>query len=155
MSAKNNQIQNKMIRLFPKTDGQKLAGLEKFIHSKYPFIAVHVEPHMMFTKGEDELVSWETTLTREQVEKYNTHPPDMILEVGDEDILIFELDGPIHDKKTEKTDKRNKLYELNDIPYIVINETDLKFELGLAKSAPLTQDQINEAFAQKMTNLSL
>lgn len=154
MSAKGNQIRDKMIRLFPKTDGQKLAGLEHFLHQKYPTWDVHIEPFMIFKKGEDEFVEWNNELTIDQVQTFDPHPPDILI-IREGGMLVLELDGPIHDKKTEKTDKRNKRYELNDIPYIVVNETDLKFELGLAKSAPLTQDQINEAYAAKITNLSL
>ncbi len=154
MPDKNTQMRNQKIRQFPKTDRQKLAGLEIFLHKKFPECEVVLEPYMMFSKGEDEYCGWESALTRSQVSEYKIHPPDVLLflNVG---MIILELDGPIHDIKTWKTSERNRIFGLNDLVYRVVNERDLKEELGIAKSALLTQDQINEAFYQKIVNLSL
>ena len=68
-------------------------------------------------------------------------------------MIILELDGKIHDIKTEKTDKRNKRCELNNIPYIVVNEADLRVKLDIPKTRPLTQDQINNAFHAQLIKL--
>lgn len=156
MGNSGNQIRNKMIQGNPKTDGQKLAGLEKFLHRMYPDCSVIVEPHLIFTKGEDEFQSWESYLDQETVEKFNTHPADLLLRLPAGNFIVLELDGPIHDtKRTEKTAKRNKLYELNNIPYVVVNEADLKFELQMPKTRPLTQDQINDAFYEKINKISI
>ena len=75
MNNKFNQVKNHKINQNPKTDGEKLAGLEKFIHKIMPYWSVIVEPFILFTKGEDEFVSWETFLTQSMVEKYLIHPP--------------------------------------------------------------------------------
>jgi len=149
MNNSGNQIKAKMIQSYPKTDFQKLAGLETFIHHQYPDISVKVEPFMLFSKGEDEYIKWGYTLSQDEVERYLVHPPDMLLFRGDCKIA-FELDGKIHDIKTEKTDKRNRRYELNRIKYIVINEADLKYKLGIPKSRPLTQEQINQEFKERL-----
>ena len=100
---------------------------------------------MIFTKGEDEFKGFEIELDKQMVESYTIHPPDIVINHGNKQI-IFELDGSIHDKKTEKTADRNRLYELNDLDYIVINERDLKHKLGIPKSRLLTQEQINQEF---------
>lgn len=120
----------------------------------FPEWQVWIEPFMIFTKGEDEFVDCLESLDEEQVKTHTIHPPDIWIIREDGKSLILELDGPIHDtKRTEKTAKRNKLFELNDLDYIVVNEQDLKFELGLAKSADLTQDQINAAFVGQIKQL--
>ena len=152
MTNKGNQIRSKMINSYPKTDYQKLAGLEIHIHHKYPEISVKVEPFILFSKGEDEYIKWGYTLSKDEVENYDVHPPDMLLFRGDGKIA-FELDGAIHDIKTEKTDKRNKRYDLNRIPYIMINEAELKLKLGIPKSRPLTQQQINTEFDERLALL--
>jgi len=152
VNNKFNQVKNHKINQNPKTDGEKLAGLEKFIHKIMPYWSVIVEPFILFTKGEDEFVSWETFLTQSMVEKYLIHPPDLLL-IDNGKMIILELDGKIHDIKTEKTDKRNKRCELNNIPYIVVNEADLRVKLDIPKTRPLTQDQINNAFHAQLIKL--
>ncbi len=149
MSAKGNQIRNKMIQAHPKTDRQKLAGLETFLHKKFPECSVELEPYMMFSKGEDEYIGWKSELTRDEVSKYKIHPPDVLLFLN-AGMIILELDGPVHDIKTMKTSGRNILFELNDLVYRVVNESNLKDKLGIAKSSLLTQDQINEAFYEEI-----
>lgn len=145
MNNSGNQIRNKMIQSNPKTDRAKLAGLEIFLHQKFPNCSVVLEPYMMFSKGEDEYMGWGCELDQRQVRKCKIHPPDVLLFLNT-GMIILELDGPIHDIKTWKTTERNRIYELNDLVYRVVNERDLKEKLGIAKSASLTQDQINEAF---------
>jgi len=149
MTNKNTQIKNKMIRSHPTTDKAKLAGLEIFIHKEYPKIVVMLERFVLFTKGEDQYHIIQGFLTKQDVIGYNINNPDMILIIRN-NILIFELDGKIHDIKTEKTAKRNKRYELNNIPYIVINEEELKLKLGVKH---LTQNDINWEFKERFDAL--
>lgn len=154
-SNKNNQMRNRMISQYPKTDREKLAGLERFIHKEYPEWEVFLEPYFLFSKGEDEFIhAWPNYVTEEQIAgNYNINHPDLYL-INDQKVLVMELDGPIHDIKTEKTDKRNKRYELNNIPYIVINESELKLKLAIPKSNKLTQDQINNEFKERFDNMT-
>lgn len=155
VSQAGNQIRDKIIKSYPKTDGQKLAGLEKFLRHKYPDWIIKIEPYLLFTKGEDEYLCCFSFLTEGQVKRHTVHHPDIHIVRGGKPVLILELDGPWHDKHVEATCRRNKRYEDNLFDLIVINETDLKFELDLKISARLTQDQINEAFQAKISNLSL
>ena len=78
---------------------------------------------------------------------------DILLVDEHSNLIVFELDGPIHDKYTEKTFKRNMRYELNKLLYIVINEEDLKYELGIKNSNKLTQNDINAEFMKRMETL--
>ncbi len=152
MNNSGNQIRNKKILENPKTDRQKLVGIRAMIQSKHPTISVTLEPFMLFSKGEDEYQGWHNDLYQEQVEKYIVHPPDIVLRFSykhQSREIFFELDGEIHNIKTEKTGKRNKRYELNSLEYFVINEADLKLKLGMPKTRPLTQAQINNEFELK------
>jgi len=150
MVNKNTQIRNKMIKQYPKTDREKLAGLERHIHEKHPIYLVAMEPYLIFTKGEDKFIKLSSELNEWTVQHRHVHHCDLFLiHSTNSRQLVIELDGSIHDIKTEKTDKRNARYELNNIPYIVINESELKEKLGVPKSRPLTQDQINEEFDEK------
>ena len=144
MNNSNNQIRNKLIKQYPKTDRQKLVGIRDMIGSKYPPVSVTLEPFMLFTKGEDEYQGWHNDLRKDQVEEFIVHPPDLVLRFSykhQSREIFFELDGPIHDIKTKKTSERNRRYELNSLEYFVINETDLKFKLEIPKTRPLTQEQ--------------
>ncbi len=153
MGNAGNQIRNKMINSHPKTDRAKLVGLRKFLRDEIPGVIVHLEPHMMFTKGEDQFVGWDDSLTEEEVKTYTTHPPDVILYLPDGEMMVLELDGAIHDEKVEKTRKRDLRCILNNILFVVVNESDLKFELGIAKSALLPQEEINKAFLEKINQI--
>ena len=152
MNNSGNQIRNKKILENPKTDRQKLVGIRTMIESKYPTISVTLEPFMLFTKGEDEYQGWHNDLREDQVKEFLVHPPDLVLRFSykhQSREIFFELDGEIHDIKTEKTLKRNRRYELNSLEYFVINEADLKLKLDMPKTRPLTQEQINDEFELK------
>lgn len=151
MPNKNTQIRNKMIKSYPNSDRGKLAELETFLHEQFPECTVFLEPWLLFTKGEDEYIGWNKWLVRKDVERYNTWHPDILLFLNF-GMIILELDGAIHDIKVEKTKKRNRIYEANDLSYIVINETNLKHTLGMAKSAKLSQNNINQAFLEELKN---
>jgi len=154
MPDKNTQMRNQKIKQFPKTDEAKLGGLETFLHKNFGDWAIFKEPYMLFTKGEDEHVGTYLSLDEHQVKTYKIHHPDFWMKRS-EHRIVLELDGDWHDKYVEKTNDRNRRYKLNYIPCVVVNETNLKFELNLPISAKLSQDQINEAFHQKIVNLSL
>lgn len=151
MSNRNNQIRNKIIQSLPKTDDAKIGGLERFLHKKFPRCVTMLEPYMKFTKGEDEYIGFADSLTSWDVLKYKILHPDVIMILNNK-MMVLELDGEIHDIKVEKTQMRNQLYESNKIDYVVVNEAELKMELGVTKSALLSQDQINEAFLKKINS---
>ena len=152
MNNSNNQIRNKKILENPKTDRQKLTGIQSMISIKYPAMSATLEPFMLFTKGEDEYQGWHNDLYKEQVEQFLVHPPDIVLRFSykhQSREIFFELDGEIHNIKTEKTAARNRRYELNNLEYFVINEAELKLKLGMPKTRGLTQEQINDEFELK------
>lgn len=146
---KGNQIKAKMIKSFPKSDGEKLAGLERFLHRKFIGCSTLLEPYLKFTKGENGYEGFNNELSHMEVTQFKIQHPDVLMFL-DNEMVILELDGSWHDKHVEQTEARNKIYELNDLKYIVVNETDLKHKLGIAKSALLTQDQINDEFYKKI-----
>jgi len=152
LNNSGNQIRNKKIREYPKTDREKLARLEILMHKEFPEITVMIEPFMLFTKGEEAYRGFRSTLDQETVEKYLVHPPDLLL-LKKNTPIAFELDGRIHDMKTQKTYERNERYKRNNITFFVINEADLKFKLKMPKTRPLTQEQINNEFRKKLKDL--
>jgi len=155
MNNSGNQIKKKIIASYPNTDKAKLAGLERFIHKEFPNIRILLEPYLVFSKGEDSFLGWSLDIYGSQ-KHIQIHHPDMLLMSKDAlSLTIFELDGEIHDIKTEKTLQRNKRYELNHLRYIVINEADLKFKLGLKKSKKLSQTQINTELKTQLEKLEI
>lgn len=138
-------MKNYMIRQNALTDAAKLAGLERFIHKEYPFIGFMAQPYLCFEKGEDRFLGWYDSLNREQVKKYRVAHPDGLLVslVCPANYAVLELDGKIHHIKTKGTEERNKLYKLNMIPCIRIDEENLKLRL---KVGELTQVMLNEEF---------
>lgn len=146
-----NQIKAKMIASHGKKDRPKLAAFERLIHRKFTGISVAIEPFMLFSKGENEYLGTKYTLDETETKRNIIHPPDMILYVKGK-MVVFELDGSIHDtKRIEKTNARNKMYEVNEIEYIVINEAELLIKLGMNPDKDkLTQDQLDEEFTLRI-----
>jgi len=144
----NNQAKARFTRQHEKTDREKHAGLERHIHEKYGASAM-LEGFMLFTKGEDEYHGMRKYVSRQEANQYNVLSFDAVM-IYQGRVISYELDGSIHDKKTAKTIKRNEKYEMNHIPYIVINEAELKLKLGIPKSRPLTQEQINSEFDERL-----
>lgn len=141
-----------MIQSHPITDVEKHASLETALRKRYPDWLIIPQAYLVFSKGEDEFQYVSRSLTQEEVENYTIHHPDFYV-VRNGRIILLELDGPIHDIKTAKTDARNEIYRLNNLTCIVVNEADLKMKLGIPKSRPLSQKQINDEFIKRLDNL--
>jgi len=150
MNNSGNQIRNFKIKQYPKTDRVKLAKLEVHYHQNYNS-HIHLEPFLLFSKeGEDTYRDWVKHLEEYHKIHYMWKRADAVFTINDRQVF-FELDGDIHDtKKSEQTSDRNERYELNNLPYIVINEAELKLKLGIPKSRPLTQEQINSEFDERL-----
>lgn len=124
-----NQIRQKIIREHGKTDEGKLIAIVNHLMKKYHGIVVKREPFFLFDKMTNKLVDKVGYCTEEQVKKYIVHPPDILIVTPKEDFVI-ELDGTWHDFHQSKDDNRDLLYELNQIQYFTINETELRMRLG-------------------------
>jgi hypothetical protein len=143
-----------MIRQYPKSDREKLEGLKKHFIRKNNDVYAELEPFLLFTNdGEDKYYGWTKQVTEYTAQQYRIRTCDMLIFTAHNTIIFFELDGGIHDIKTEKTAQRNRRYELNNIPYIVINESELKEKLGIPQSRNLTQEQINAEFDERLAKL--
>jgi len=148
-----------MISQYPKTDREKLVGIRKFIRENEIRCQIMLEPFLIFSRGEDEyqFCTDQIGSVMKQimdVKGWYFKRTDLMLFLYDTvSALIIELDGSIHEIKTERTIKRNQRYELNGIPYIVINEELLKEKLAIPNSTKLTQDQINTEFKERFDSL--
>ena len=58
--------------------------------------------------------------------RFKWRNPDLLYLHKLRGLIIIEIDGSIHDKKTDKTARRNKQYESGHIKLIVINLANLK-----------------------------
>lgn len=128
----NNQIKQKKIREHGKTDEGKLIAIVNHLMENYHGITIKREPFFLFDGMTDKLVDKVGYCTEEQVKKYIVHPPDILIITPKEDFVI-ELDGTWHDTHARKDYARNRLYDYNKIQYFTINETELRFRLGLQK----------------------
>jgi len=110
------------------SDTEQLIQIASYLRKKYK-VKVKREPYLLFS-GEGRLISVLDHVKHSDV--------DRSIEIKNPDILwfdkygmwIIEVDGAVHDRKVEKTRKRNELFIKNHIKLIVVNLADIK-ELGL------------------------
>ena len=154
MIRKHNQVRNSKIRQYAKSDDGKLAALERALHSEFPKLEILKEPYLLFrNNGEDTFVDCMTGVPRGMESMFKIQHPDMVIFKSPRDFVILELDGSIHDTKTEKTEKRNQVYETNKFEYVVVNEANLKDSLKISQNAELSDDQIAAAFLKPLKQL--
>ena len=68
-------------------------------------------------------------VTKKQRKQFEWREPDLLRVDRKYGLIIIELDGSVHDHKTERTEKRNKLFRGAGIKLIVINIANAK-EIG-------------------------
>jgi hypothetical protein len=109
------------------SDTAQLIEIKQHLKKKHKILAKR-EPYLLFR--DDKLIAILDHVKRSQV--------DGSIEIKNPDLLwmdkygtwIIEVDGAVHDRKVEKTRKRNELFISNHIKLIVVNLSDIK-ELGL------------------------
>ena len=75
--------------------------------------------------GEVRIITQSVTFNERNL--YRWRNPDLLYIHRTRGLIIIEIDGSIHDKKTAATDRRNRQYDEGHIKYIVINLRDIKF----------------------------
>ncbi len=111
-----------------KSDTEQLIQIASYLRKKYK-VNVKREPYLLFD------INGKLTNILDYV---NVGYVSSVFTIKNPDLLwldkygmwIIEVDGSVHDRKTEKTRKRNEMYLYNHIKLIVVNLSDIK-ELGL------------------------
>ena len=111
------------------SDTEQLIQIASYLRKKYK-VKVKREPYLIFGH-DDRLKSILDTVDRNQTIKdvVTIKNPDLLW-IDKYGMWIIEVDGAVHDRKVEKTIKRNELFIKNHIKLIVVNLADIK-ELGL------------------------
>lgn len=122
------------------SDTEQLIQIASYLRKKYK-VKVKREPYLVFDINTDMLIKGpvdnisQSDLRIELEEigeglvdfKVIAYPknPDLLW-IDKYGMWIIEVDGAVHDRKTEKTRKRNELFISNHIKLIVVNLADLK-----------------------------
>jgi len=61
-----------------------------------------------------------------EVNRFKWRNPDLLYLSKSRGLIVIEIDGSIHDKKTDKTTRRNKQYVAGHIKLIVINLANVR-----------------------------
>jgi len=125
LSNKYNQVKAKKIKSAGQQDHRITAEIESFLVSNN--LATLNNPYVLLDGMYGTLVDIRTWLDEETVtsKKFIIHHPDLLVQLPGK-ILIIELDGDIHIKKSQKTIDRNKDYEFAKIDFIAVPLYDLK-----------------------------
>ncbi len=123
------------------SDTEQLIAIKRYLVTKYK-LKVMREPYLLFNVN-DKLKKIKDHVTRADLNDHYPKNPDLLW-VDKYGMWILECDGAVHDRKVEKTRKRNELFINNHIKLIVVNLADIK-ELGLN-----IYDYIDEQILQRI-----
>jgi hypothetical protein len=123
-----NQFVNKKIQTeYGKTDDEELINVINILRSKFPKLRYRRDWFIMFDRLTGAYMKHAEVVTYNDAHLYKFLRPDIIVEKPGAFCLI-EIDGPIHDKKTQVTINKVEVYENAGIRYKIANKADLKQE---------------------------
>ena len=106
------------------SDTEQLIQIASYLRKKYK-VKVKREPYLLFN-ADKELISILDNVKYSDVDRsIEIKNPDLLW-IDKYGMWIIEVDGAVHNRKVEKTKKRNKLFRDNHINLIVCNLLDLK-----------------------------
>lgn len=126
-------------------DIEKIIKLKRHLITKYK-----LEPKREWYLGFDELGhldfirEWIDQQTAEEYQ-LRLRCPDLMFLHPKKGLVIIELDGAVHDRKVEKTSRRNEQYRNAGIKLIILNEQEIKFN----------KERLLDVLDWKMTKLGL
>ena len=109
------------------SDTEQLIQIASYLRQKYK-VKVKREAYLLFNIN-NKLKSVKEYVTRADLNDHHVKNPDLLW-IDKYGMWIVEVDGAVHDRKVEKTNKRNELFRSNGIKLIVVNLADCK-ELGI------------------------
>ena len=106
------------------TDTPQLIEIASYLRKRYK-VKVEREPYLLFKNGRlSKIIKYvKKKYLGDNIEIKN---PDLLW-IDKYGLWIIEVDGAVHDRKVEKTNKRNNLYLSNHIKLIVVNLAEIKF----------------------------
>jgi len=108
------------------TDTQQLIEIASYLRKKYK-VKVKREPYLIFDIEGKILPGIFDSLTEDNIRCPSIIKNPDLLWIDKYGMWIIEVDGAVHDRKVEKTEKRNRLYLSNHIKLIVVNLAEIKF----------------------------
>ena len=105
------------------SDTEQLIQIASYIRQRYK-VKVKREAYLLFNIN-NKLKSVKEYVTRTDINYNHVKNPDLLW-IDKYGMWIAEIDGAIHDRKVEKTNKRNELFRSNNIKLIVVNLADCK-----------------------------
>jgi len=122
MNKKNNQAKSYFSY---KNDDIELVEIAQFIRDITNY-RVEREWYIVFDKHIGHYLGYTSNIKIENINKIRN--PDIIIidKKTNKLLLVIEIDGGVHDKKIEDTERRNKDYELAGIPLAVINKLEIE-----------------------------
>ena len=105
------------------SDTEQLIQIASYLRQKYK-VKVKREAYLLFNIN-NKLKSVKEYVTKADLNDNHVKNPDLLW-IDKYGMWIAEIDGAVHDRKVEKTNKRNELFRSNNIKLIVVNLADCK-----------------------------
>jgi hypothetical protein len=105
------------------SDTEQLIQIASYIRQRYK-VKVKREAYLLFNIN-NKLKSVKEYVTRADLNDHHVKNHDLLW-IDKYGMWIAEIDGAVHDRKVEKTNKRNELFRSNNIKLIVVNLADCK-----------------------------
>ena len=107
------------------SDTSQLISIVNYIRKRW-HLQFKREWYVGFDKRTGQVRRIVESVTRSERADYWWRNPDLLYIHRFSGLIIIEIDGSIHDKKTEATRKRNQQYDNGHIKLIVVNLANLK-----------------------------
>ena len=108
---------------YGQSDTAQLIAIASYIRKKYK-VKVKREAYLIFNIN-NKLLKIKEYVTKSDLNDCTVKNPDLTW-IDKYGMWIIEVDGAVHDRKVEKTNKRNELFRSNNIKLIVVNLADCK-----------------------------
>jgi len=111
---------------YGQSDTSQLISIANYINKRW-HLQFKREWYVGFDKRNGQVRSITQSVTFNERNLYRWRNPDLLFIHRTRGLIIIEIDGSIHDKKTGATSRRNDQYEQGHIKLIVINLRNIKF----------------------------
>jgi very-short-patch-repair endonuclease len=108
---------------YGQSDTAQLIAIASYLRKKYK-TKVKREAYLIFNI-DNKLKGIKEFVTKADLNDCTVKTPDLLW-IDKYGMWIIEVDGAVHDRKVEKTNKRNELFRSNNIKLIVVNLADCK-----------------------------
>lgn len=84
------------------------------------------EWYVGFDKRDGQIRRIIESVNRSEINDFKWKNPDLLFIHKTRGLIIIEVDGSIHDKKTEATSRRNRCYEQAHVKFICLNLANIR-----------------------------